>query len=59
MDTVKHIIKTPNQEVKIQISKISHIKKCNKDFIYFDKLKDGTWRMCYTNEMLKDIGKTV
>ena len=36
----------------MKISKISEIKLGGKrkEFIYLDKMDDGTWRLCYTSD---------
>ena len=52
--TVIHSYKTPNQEKHILVSIITKVKS-QKDFMYLDKLKDGTWSLCYSNDMLKDV----
>jgi len=53
METVEYLLKTIKNEKKLTISKVTHVKVSSKNFIYFDKLEDGTWRMVYTNDELK------
>ena len=53
LDTVKYKIKTYRQEKELDVSKVVKVQSKN-DFIYFDKLKDGTYRVVYSNDTLKD-----
>lgn len=46
MKTIIKIV-TENQEIELPVSKIVSIRS-DKDFIYFDKLNDDTYRMTYT-----------
>ncbi len=40
---------TDNQEIELDVNKIISVNLSeDKEFIYFDKLKDGTWRMVHT-----------
>lgn len=49
-------IETPNQIIDLPVSKIVQIKNSdNKDFIYFDKLSDGSYRMTYTKNTIREI----
>jgi len=51
-------IVTTQQEIPIQVSKIVSVKNENKDkksFIYFEEMNDGTFRMTYSSDMIKDI----
>ena len=42
-------IKIGKKDLDLEISKVTKIKlNHDKEFIYFDKLSDGTWRLCYT-----------
>jgi len=47
VETVKHFINTYLKKTELSISKICEVKS-KKDFIYYDKLEDGTWRMVYS-----------
>jgi len=42
---------------KLELSKVSEIKLSEKEFIYLDKLSDGTWRLAYTAKTIPDIKK--
>lgn len=58
MNTVEFKIVTTNQEIPITISKIVSIRNDNKDkksFISFEELNDGTFRMTYSSDMIKDV----
>jgi len=46
----KIIIKGEDFERVLTLSKTSEVRLKNKgnEFIYFDKLKDNTWRLVYT-----------
>ena len=56
VETVEHIIATVRQDVNLDVSKISCVKlHKEKEFIYYDKLEDGTWRMVYTKGTLKEF----
>ena len=50
-------IKTDNQEKELNISKVTRvILESNKqNFVYFDELKDGTFRCVYSNNLLNTI----
>jgi len=55
METVEYTLKTVNQEKKITISKVTGVKLGKgKEFIHLDRLKDGTWRMVYTEGTLTE-----
>jgi len=56
LDTVNYTLKTVNQEKTLPISKVSCAKLSkDKEFIYFDKLNDGTWRMVYTKGTFEEF----
>ena len=57
MKTVDIHIKTDNQNITLKVSKIVKIKKeeSSKNFIYFDELCDGSFRLVFTNDILKEI----
>lgn len=42
---MKRSIKLEGIDKKLEISKATTIKS-DKEFIYLDKLEDGTWRLC-------------
>ena len=42
---------------ELQLSKVTKINVSEKEFIYLDKLLDGTWRLCYTSSTIPDITK--
>ena len=42
---------------ELQLSKVAKINVSEKEFIYLDKLPDGTWRLCYTGSTIPDITK--
>ena len=54
------IITDSGQEIELTVSKIVQInisdkkEKTTKDFIYFDRLNDGTFRLTYTKGILKE-----
>lgn len=41
----------------LPMSRVSKIKlgQSDKEFIYLDKLADGTWRLCYTEATIPDL----
>ena len=39
----------------LELSKVSEVKVSKKEFIYLDKLDNGTWRLCYTSSTIDDI----
>lgn len=55
-EIVPIVIKTLKQDVELQISKISciNISTSDKNYLYFDQLKNGTWRLVYTKGILKE-----
>ena len=54
------IITDSGQEIELTVSKTVQInisdkkEKTTKDFIYFDRLNDGTFRLTYTKGILKE-----
>lgn len=54
------IITDSGQKIELTVSKIVQInisdkkEKTTKDFIYFDRLNDGTFRLTYTKGILKE-----
>jgi hypothetical protein len=56
--SVEFKIVTTNQEIPIQVSKIISVRNDNRDkksFIYFEEMNDGTFRMTYSSDMIKDV----
>jgi hypothetical protein len=43
-------------DVELEISKVALINT-DSEFIYFDKLRDGTWRICATKAVIADFSK--
>jgi len=58
IETIEVKITTPTQEIILDVSKIVKVKlsKKQKDFIYFDKMDDGTYRLCFTENAIKTKG---
>lgn len=54
-DKTKRNIILQGLDKKLELSKVVEIKVENKEFVYFDKLPDGTWRMAYTSPTISDI----
>jgi len=58
MDKVMFTLKTINQEICIPVSKIVSVRNENrekKSFIFFEEMKDSTFRMTYSSDMIPDI----
>ena len=53
------LIKDLNGEVinELQLSKVTEIKSGNIKMINIEQLKDGTWRLIYSNAVIKDISE--
>jgi len=51
----KRILKFNGLDQEATLSKVSEINVSDKEFIYLDKLKDGSWRLCYTANTIPDI----
>jgi len=41
----------------LEISKVAKVKLQNDSFIHLDQLKDGTWRLLYTENLIPDFTK--
>lgn len=41
---------------ELELSKVVMIKS-DKQFIYLDQLRDGTWRLAYTRDTIDDISQ--
>lgn len=44
-------------EEELVISKVAKVKLQNDSFIHLDQLKDGTWRLLYTENLIPDFTK--
>ena len=53
-ERVSRIIKLKDG-TELELSKVTEINSTNSEFIYFDKLLDDTWRICYTKGTLKEL----
>ena len=40
---------------EFEISKVTQVDMQDMEAIYFDKLKDGTWRLIYTKSTIPEI----
>ncbi len=56
---IKRSIKLNGINKELSLSKASSVRKLQdgKEFIYLDKLNDGTWRMVWTEQTIPDITK--
>lgn len=52
----KRWIKINGVDRKLQISRVAALNT-TKQFIHLDELKDGSWRLCYTSNTIKDFTK--
>ena len=52
---MKRSIELKGLNETLELSKVSEVKTSKKEFIYLDKLDDGTWRLCYTKSTIEDI----
>jgi len=51
--TTEIIIKTDNQEIKLNVSKIVQVNTDTKNFLYFDKVEgQESYRLTFTKGML-------
>ena len=58
LETVDYTLKTSRQEKIFTVSKVTSVNlssDLHTEMIHFDKLKDGTWLMCYTKGSLKEF----
>ena len=54
LEEIEVTLTTPRQQVSFRVSKVSTVKiQKGMPFCYFDKLPDGTWRLCFTEGVLK------
>ncbi len=53
----KRFIKLEGIDKILDITKGTMIKSVGKEFIYLDKLIDGTWRLCWTEDTIPDMAK--
>jgi hypothetical protein len=60
------VSKTPKVTVELKgldkhldIKKVAaiHLDEATNEFIYFEKMKSGDWRLVYTNTTIEDITK--
>jgi len=52
----KRYLKLNGLDREVELSKVSEINiSDDKEFIYLDKLNNGTWRLCYTAQTIPDI----
>ncbi len=56
---IKRSIKLNGLDKELNLSKASSVRKLQdgKEFIYLDKLTDGTWRMVWTEQTIPDMTK--
>ena len=55
----KRAINLNGLDKELELSKVSEVKVSNKEFIYLDKLDNGTWRLCYTKDTINDIKELI
>tara|TARA_Y100000593_G_C4314868_1_gene340310 strand:- start:30 stop:239 length:210 start_codon:yes stop_codon:yes gene_type:complete len=51
-----HISQTDGEGTTLEISKVTMVKM-DQEMIHLDKLKDGTWRLIYSEKVIPDITK--
>ena len=53
----KRHIEIEGLDKKLELSKYSTVRSSESmsEFIYFDKLKDGTWRLVHTTDTIPDM----
>ncbi len=54
-DKVKRSIVLEGIDKELELSKVTAIKVSHKEFIYLDKLDNGTWRLAYTEPTIPEI----
>jgi len=61
IETVERKIRLEGIGKEFELSKVTMIKfeQVEKEMIYFDKLKDGTWRLVYSEKTIPDIQKLI
>jgi len=49
-------LQTPNQDVVFEVSKVTKVKLSKgAPFCYLDQMKDGSWRLVYTEGVLHEF----
>lgn len=49
-------LQTPNQDVVFEVSKVTKVKLSKgAPFYYLDQMKDGSWRLVYTEGVLHEF----
>lgn len=51
-------IKMKDEEKVLELSKATSVRT-KKNMIYLDELDDGTWRLIYNENMIKDFSKVL
>jgi hypothetical protein len=55
---MKRVIRLNGLNKELELSKVYMVPtltSSDKEFIYFEKLKDGTWRLTYTEDTISNI----
>ena len=52
---MRRAIKLNGLNKELELKKVNSIKHNGKEFIYFEKMDSGDWRMTYTEKTIQDI----
>lgn len=55
-DKIRRAIAIKGTDTVLEVSKAAALH-VEKEFIHFDKLADGTWRILYTSKTIPDFSK--